>query len=173
MKNQEQNVNQHLRIMHACEKGATGVYYGHRLVAALFYRDLITALTDMHTHEMEHYNIFSALMKSRGAKGVFLPVAWCGGGIIYGVFTALLGRNAIWKSTATIEAIVEKELIEAADSLKNDYFEIYTAIHKILIDEIQHKEAGEAYNGQGRFDYAVSQTATYVAVLAKKLAIIF
>ncbi|MBC7755418.1 MAG: hypothetical protein H7Z20_02025 [Bdellovibrio sp.] len=65
---------------------------------------------------------------------------------------------------------VEKELIEAADSLKNDHFEIYTAIHKILLDEINHKEAGEAYNSHGKLDSAVSQTATYVAILAKKLA---
>ncbi|MBC7755417.1 MAG: demethoxyubiquinone hydroxylase family protein [Bdellovibrio sp.] len=93
MKNQEQNVDQHLRIMHACEKGATGVYYGHRLVATFFYRDLIPTLTEMHAHEMEHYTIFSKLMGKRGVKVVFLPIVWCGGGIIYGVFTALLGRK--------------------------------------------------------------------------------
>lgn len=47
-----------LRIIHACEKGATGVYYGHRLIAKLFFKDMVKALDEMHQHETEHFNLF-------------------------------------------------------------------------------------------------------------------
>ena len=47
-----------LRIIHACEKGATGVYYGHRLIAKLFFKDMVKTLDEMHQHETEHFNFF-------------------------------------------------------------------------------------------------------------------
>ncbi|CAN0481145.1 unnamed protein product, partial [Phaeothamnion confervicola] len=114
--------------MHACEKGATGVYWGHRAVARVFYRDMIVQLDEMHGHEVSHYAIFGELMMARGVRTVIAPVFWCAGGIVYGVVTALAGRRAIWRSTAVIEAIVERELKEAADFFEERDSEIHGAI---------------------------------------------
>ena len=50
---QNKEIETQLRIIHACEKGATGVYYGHRIIAKLFFRDMITTLDEMHRHETE------------------------------------------------------------------------------------------------------------------------
>ena len=52
---QNKEIETQLRIIHACEKGATGVYYGHRIIAKLFFRDMITTLDEMHRHETEHF----------------------------------------------------------------------------------------------------------------------
>jgi ubiquinone biosynthesis monooxygenase Coq7 len=162
---------QHLRVMHACEKGATGVYWGHRAVASIFYRSLIPQLTQMHAHEVEHFALFGALMKRRGIRGVFAPVLWCAGGIIYGIATGIGGPRAVWKSTAVIESIVEKELLEAAQFFQSRDPETYALIQLILEEETEHKRLGEAQApGQKQLDGLVSSAAHAGATASKKLA---
>ncbi|NJS37530.1 MAG: hypothetical protein HC765_15835 [Brachymonas sp.] len=129
--------------MHACEKGATGVYWGHRAIAKVFYRDLIAQLDEMHGHEVEHYAIFGQLMKARGVRSVIAPVFWCVGGILYGIVTALAGRRAIWRSTAVIESIVTRELKVAADFFENRDSEIHQAILRILEEKAAHMAVGQ------------------------------
>lgn len=167
----EPDYQRHLRIIHACEKGATGVYWGHRLVAALLYRNMLPQLNEMHRHEVEHFEIFGRLMHTRGVRTVIAPVFWCLGGILYGVVTALAGRRAIWKSTAVIEGIVERELNEAARYFQTRDAEIHQAIQQILIDELEHKHAGEANSpGTAPIDGVIEPTAKGGAIAAKELA---
>jgi demethoxyubiquinone hydroxylase (CLK1/Coq7/Cat5 family) len=64
----------HLRVMHACEKGATGVYWGHRAVARVCFPDLVPELSVMHGHEVEHFAAFGRLMRARGVRTVIAPV---------------------------------------------------------------------------------------------------
>jgi ubiquinone biosynthesis monooxygenase Coq7 len=164
-------VDRHLRVIHACEKGATGVYWGHRLVAWVLYRDLVAALTEMHAHEMQHYDLFGKLIAEKRSRKVFAPVLWCAGGIVYGFLTALMGRRAIWRSTAVIESIVEKELTAAAAFFEARDRRIYEAIQTILIDEVEHKErAAEASPGLGRVDAVVTPAAEKGAAVSKTLA---
>ncbi|WP_394559511.1 demethoxyubiquinone hydroxylase family protein [Aquipseudomonas alcaligenes] len=161
----------HLRIIHACEKGATGVYWGHRLIATLLYRNMLPQLNEMHRHEVEHFEIFGKLMQARGVRTVITPVFWCVGGILYGVITALAGRRAIWRSTAVIEAIVERELNEAAIYFQIGDPEVYQAIQQILIDELEHKLAGEANSpGAASIDRVIEPAARGGATAAKELA---
>ncbi len=136
-------LNQHLRVIYACEKGATGVYWGHRVVAAVFFRDLIAPLSEMHAHEMEHFARFGEILKARGARRVSFPLLWCAGGIAYGVLVALFGRQSVWTSTVTIEAIVERELMAAATVFKEADPQAYEHIHTILLDELAHKNGAE------------------------------
>ena len=163
--------DRHLRVIHACEKGATGVYWGHRLVAWLFYRDLVPQLTQMHAHEMEHYALFGALIREKRTRRVPFPVLWCGGGIIYGLFTALLGRRAIWKSTEIIETIVERELTEAAQFFEGRDATVHGTILRILEDERRHREEAQAHCPEAaRVDTVVRPAAQGGALLSKKLA---
>lgn len=78
----------------------------------------------MHGHEVEHFALFGQAMRSRGIRPVVAPRVWCFGGIVYGVLTALAGRRAIWRSTAVIEDIVERELTEAAAFFKEHDAEV-------------------------------------------------
>ncbi|WP_398496241.1 demethoxyubiquinone hydroxylase family protein [Variovorax sp.] len=161
----------HLRVMHACEKGATGVYWGHRFVAYFFMRDVVAALTEMHGHEVEHFAVFGRLMRARGVRPVIAPVFWCVGGIGYGVVTAAFGRRAIWRSTAVIEEIVERELTEAARFFQSRDEEVYTAITVILEEELAHKQLGEKNSpGDRSIDKIVTPLADAGAATAKRLA---
>lgn len=161
----------HLRIMHACEKGATGVYWGHRLVASMFFRDIVPQLVEMHGHEVEHFAVFGRLMRARAVRPVVGPFLWCAGGIAYGVLTALGGRRAIWRSTAVIEGIVERELIEAVHFFKERDSEVYRAIVTILEEEIAHKNQGEANSpGEQSLDKIVTPLAKAGALASKGFA---
>lgn len=161
----------HLRVMHACEKGATGVYWGHRAIATVFYRSLVPQLTQMHAHEMEHFALFSALMKERGVRGVFAPILWCAGGIAYGMVTGMGGPRAVWKSTAVIEAIVERELHDAAHFFEFRDPEVFATIQHVLRDEVEHRRAGEdEAPGYQPLDNIVSAAANAGASASKKLA---
>lgn len=161
----------YLRIMHACEKGATGVYWGHRLVASLFFRDLVPQLTEMHGHEVEHFAVFGRLMRARAVRPVVGPVLWCAGGIGYGVLTALGGRRAVWRSTAVIEDIVERELNEAAHFFEKWDSEVHRAIVTILQEELTHKHQGEANSpGEQPLDKIVTPLAKAGALASKGFA---
>jgi ubiquinone biosynthesis monooxygenase Coq7 len=167
----EREAARHLRVIHACEKGATGVYWGHRLVAWLLFRDIVPQLTNMHAHEVEHFALFGALLRQRGVRHAFAPVAFCAGGIAYGFVTALGGRRAIWRSTAVIEGIVERELLEAAAFFEARDPEVHAAIHRILLDELEHKQAGERQSpGSAPLDEAVGAAARTGAAASKGIA---
>lgn len=161
-----------LRIIHACEKGATGVYYGHRLIAKLFFKDMVKALDEMHQHETEHFNLFGYFFAQYKNAVVLPSILWCAGGIIYGLLIGLLGRNAIWISTASIENIVNKELDEAAIFFKEKDIEIHHAVLDIQKDEIHHQKiASEHADFANNLAKIISYFAQQCAYLAKFLAI--
>ena len=62
------NIEKELRIMHACEMGAVGVYRGHKCVARYFFRKNLADLDNMRFHEKDHAAIFSSLLKERNAR---------------------------------------------------------------------------------------------------------
>jgi ubiquinone biosynthesis monooxygenase Coq7 len=125
----------------------------------------------MHSHEMEHFALFTELMRQRVVRPVVAPVFWCAGGIAYGVATALFGRRAIWKSTAVIEGIVERELMQAALYFENTDREVHGAMQRILVDELQHKQLAESRApGAGSIDGVVSTAAKTGASVSKHLA---
>ncbi|WP_016954573.1 demethoxyubiquinone hydroxylase family protein [Catenovulum agarivorans] len=132
-------IDKQLKIMHACEKGATGVYYGHRLVAKLLYQDIIPELDEMHRHEVEHYKIFGQYIAQRKFSSVLFPTLWCGTGILYGLVVGILGRNAIRVSTSTIESIVDKEMTLSIQTLMPIRPELANEVSKILEDEREHQ----------------------------------
>ena len=57
------SIEKELRIMHACELGAVGVYRGHKCVARYFFRTNLAELDNMRFHEKDHAEIFSSLLK--------------------------------------------------------------------------------------------------------------
>ena len=166
------DIETQLRIIHACEKGATGVYYGHRLVAKLFFKDMLSHLDEMHQHETEHFNLFGGFL-AQYKNTVALPtLLWCIGGIIYGVLIGLFGKNAIWVSTASIENIVNKELDIAALFFKDKNMDIYNAVLEIQKDELSHQNIASQNSD---FDHylakIIANIAQQCAYLAKFLAI--
>jgi len=54
-------------------------------------------------HEKEHYATFDRLLKKRSVRSCYALWLWGFGGALLGFTTALLGRNAIWICTNSIE----------------------------------------------------------------------
>lgn len=169
---ENREIETQLRIIHACEKGATGVYYGHRIIAKLFFADIVIDLDQMHQHETEHFNLFGNFLTQYKTSITLPSIFWCVGGIIYGTFIGILGRNAIWVSTAKIENIVNKELDDAAEFFKEKNIDIYNAVLQIQKDELNHHDiAQQNANFNQPIAKMVTRIAQQCAYFAKFLAI--
>lgn len=140
------SIDKELRIMHACELGAVGVYRGHKCVARYFFRANLSDLDNMRFHEKDHVSIFRGLLKERNARFCFAYQLFFIGGLFYGVTVGLLGIRAIGASTYTIEEIVNKEFELALLKLENDRA-ICTKIRAIQLEEQQHRDSGKELSG--------------------------
>jgi demethoxyubiquinone hydroxylase (CLK1/Coq7/Cat5 family) len=70
-----------------------------------------------------------------------------------------------------IEGIVERELLEAAAFFDGRDPEVHQAIHRILLDELEHKRAGESQvTGSAPIDAAVNAAAKAGAAASKEMA---
>lgn len=142
----EGTVARELRVMHACEKGAVGVYRGHKCVARYFFRTRLEDLDSMRFHEREHSYIFARLLAERGWRQCYFSGLWFWGGLFYGVLVGMLGLKAIGTSTAVIERIVDHEF-ELALSRLTDEPEICQIIRQVQIEEREHRTRGELLAG--------------------------
>jgi len=144
------NIEKELRIMHACELGAVGVYRGHKCVARYFFRTSIFELDTMGFHESDHAEIFRNLLLDHQARLCFLYPLFFVGGLFYGVIVGFLGLRAIGTSTYAIENIVNDEFYIALKKLKNQDA-ICKKIREIQLEEQQHLEAGKQLAGDNYF----------------------
>lgn len=164
------SIEKELRIMHACERGAVGVYRGHKCAARYFFRSTIPALEEMRFHEKDHAQIFKDLLKSRNARLCYGHPLFFFGGLVYGVFIGLFGRRAIGVSTQTIENIVNTEFNIALEKFKTEV-QIYNQILAIQQEELHHQSTGERLAGNSYFlSRTISKVAMAGAFTAKFLA---
>lgn len=164
------SIEKELRIMHACEVGAVGVYRGHKCAARYFYRTQLSDLDNMRFHEKDHASIFRGLLEKRNARLCFAYQLFFLGGLVYGVIVGLLGLKAIGTSTYTIEKIVNKEFDLALIELKNESL-ICAEIKAIQLEEQLHRDAGKELAGNDYPLYClVEKLAKTGAYTAKYLA---
>lgn len=164
------NINNELKIMHACELGAVGVYRGHKCVARYFFRTNLAELDSMRFHERSHAEIFANELANRGARTCYLNKLFFWGGLFYGVFIGLLGLKSIGISTSTIETIVVHELNEVLEGIDSTS-ELYSTIKNVQLEEMAHKDSGKELAGEGFWLTSfVSNVARVGAYTAKNLA---
>jgi len=160
------SIEKELRIMHACELGAAGVYRGHKCVARYFFRANLSNLDNMRFHEKDHASIFRNLLKERDARLCFAHQLFFIGGLFYGVIIGLLGLKAIGTSTYTIEEIVNDEFELALIKLESDS-SICTKIRAIQLEEQQHRDSGKELAGNNYALFGVveriAKTGAYTA----------
>jgi ubiquinone biosynthesis monooxygenase Coq7 len=168
--NTDKNTEKELKVMHACELGAVGVYRGHKCVARYVFRQALAELDKMRSHEKNHVGIFRNLLDDRKLKPCVAYPLFFWGGLFYGVFVGLLGLRAIGESTKTVESIVVKELGDSLVELAHDK-EIVRVIQEVKIDEMNHQSVGAEYSGESsRFLGFVSRIAKNGAYTAKYFA---
>lgn len=132
-----------IRVDHAGELGAINIYRAQLSIAKLFYKDIVPELSDMLTHEKEHFSTFNNLLLRRSIRSCYALWFWAIGGYILGLITGLLGRNAIWVCTNAIETTVLHHLDWQLNFLHKHDLEAHNAVHSIKSDEEAHQKLGE------------------------------
>ena len=141
-----------LRLDQAGEYGAIRIYSSQLLIARLFYKDIVSKLEEMISHEKEHYQIFSNLLVARGMRPFHSIRFWAIGGFAMGLITAMLGRKAIWICTDAVETTVLHHLEWQLEFLGGNDREAHSAVSSIVADEESHQQFGQN-NGRNSFLY--------------------
>jgi 3-demethoxyubiquinol 3-hydroxylase len=132
-----------LRVDHAGEFGAINIYRSQLGLARLLYKDIVPKLEEMLAHEREHFRRFDSIMKARGVRSCYALHIWAAGGAIVGFITGLLGRNAIWVCTDSIESTVLHHLEWQLSFLSAQDAEVHAAVLSIQADEEAHRDFGQ------------------------------
>lgn len=162
-----------LRVDHAGEYGAINIYKAQLFIARIFYRDIVLQLEEMLSHEKVHFSTFNKILVARSIRRCYAIHLWAFGGFLLGLFTALIGRNAIWVCTNSIESTVLHHLEWQLDFLSKNDSEVHQAVLSIKADEEAHQEFGQA-NGKSSLVYKpifyIVRQATEIAIwLSSKL----
>lgn len=141
-----------LRVDHAGEYGAIHIYKAQLFIARLFYQDIVWQLEEILAHEIVHLRTFNTILVARSIRRCYAIHLWALGGFLLGLFTALLGRNAIWVCTNSIESTVLQHLEWQLEFLSNNDLEVYAAVLGIKADEEAHQKCAHA-NGKSSLIY--------------------
>jgi ubiquinone biosynthesis monooxygenase Coq7 len=134
-----------LRVDHAGEFGAINIYRAQLALARRFYRDIAPKLEEMLAHEREHFQRFDSILKARRIRSCYALYIWAAGGAIVGFITGLLGRNAIWVCTESIESTVLHHLEWQLSFLSVHDAEVHAAVQSIQGDEEAHRDFGQTH----------------------------
>jgi ubiquinone biosynthesis monooxygenase Coq7 len=162
-----------MRVDHAGEFGAIQIYRAQRLVAKLFYRDIVAQLDVMLEHEQAHFGLFDGWLKTNKVRHCYALWFWAAGGFMLGLFTALLGRKAIWVCTDAIESTVLHHLVGQLDFLQQHDTAAYQAVLSIKTDEEDHQQHGATHGSKSwiywPIHWVVKSTTTTAIWLSTKL----
>jgi ubiquinone biosynthesis monooxygenase Coq7 len=127
-----------LKVNHAGEYGAIRIYQAQLCVARRRYPDIVPFLDETLGHEIEHCALFRNAMPKRRAKPCRVLSLWGNGGLVLGLLTALLGRQAIWICTEAVEATVHQHLDDQLYFLQSRDAELHALISGIQQEELHH-----------------------------------
>ncbi|NKI71070.1 demethoxyubiquinone hydroxylase family protein [Collimonas pratensis] len=129
-----------LKVDHAGEHGAVNIYAAQIFMARFTAPALVRELLEFKSHEEKHRSLFSAELQRRGLRRC-RSYWFCGvGGFILGLFTGLLGVQAISATTASVERVVLKHLQDQLISLASTDDAAVAVISKIVAEEQQHHD---------------------------------
>lgn len=140
-----------LKVNHAGENGAVGIYAGQILVARITARALVSELKEFKSHEEKHRAIFSAELQRRGLQPCRSYWLCAVGGFTLGAITALFGRRAIAATTVAVERVVLGHLKQQLRVLAGKDEAAVEAISKIVAEEQQHHDQSAVHAGVGGF----------------------
>lgn len=133
-------VEQILRVDHAGEQGAIGIYRAQLSISSILKRRCVVEIKEMLEHERRHHQAFEALLAQRKIRPCRAIKLWAFGGLVLGAVTALLGERAIWVCTAAVENIVNRHLEHQVEFLTGRDPEVLAAVESICDDELRHKQ---------------------------------
>lgn len=129
-----------IKVDHAGENGAVNIYRAQKLMAYLRAPSLLPDLAEFQTHETQHRQIFSNYLNSRNIRRC-ISYHLCGaGGFILGIFTGLIGKQAIFATTYAVENVVLEHLKHQMDSLEDVDVAAFNCVKDIYNDEQEHHD---------------------------------
>lgn len=143
--------NRILKVNHAGEHGAIGIYSGQILMARLTAPKMLAQLREFRSHERRHRAIFGAELERRGRRRC--RSYWlCGiGGFFLGATTGLLGSSAIAATTTAVESVVLRHLKQQLVLLQGRDTAAVVAISSIVTEEQQHHDQSLGHVQAGTF----------------------
>jgi len=151
-----------LQVNHAGECGAIAIYGAQISLSFLLPAETRQFLRHAVGHEREHAAKFRAAMKARGIRPLPCTMFWVCGGFLLGLISLFGGNRGVMACTAAIEQAVHGHLDEQIAWLRGRDEHLATVISGILVEEIQHKEHGEA-----GFDPECALAAAYTGMIRK------
>ena len=129
-----------LKVDHAGEHGAVGIYTGQILMARLTAPHLVDALNGFRAHERRHRRLFDTELRRRDRPRC-RSYAVCGfGGLVLGLLSGLLGAKAIAATTVAVERVVLRHLAHQLEVLGDVDPAAAAAISAIVDEERQHHD---------------------------------
>ena len=162
-----------LKLDQAGEYGAIYIYSAQLLIARILYKNIVSTLEEMISHEKEHYKTFTDLLEARSMQPFHTIKLWAVGGFVLGFLTAILGRKTIWICTDAVETTVLDHLEWQLEFLSKNDSEAHAAVFSIVADEKAHQEFGQSH-GENSLFYApiffiVKKSTEFAIWLSAKL----
>ncbi|MDO8039835.1 demethoxyubiquinone hydroxylase family protein [Janthinobacterium sp. SUN137] len=145
-----------MKVNHAGEQGAIGIYTGQIFMARWTASHIVQELRAFRAHEREHRTIFHDVLKRRGLPRCRSYYLCAAGGYALGIITGLCGARAISLTTVAVERVVLQHLRHQLTMLSEDDDAVH-AIAAILRDEQEHHDQASIYTqGSGMFGRMLS-----------------
>jgi ubiquinone biosynthesis monooxygenase Coq7 len=141
----DRGVHDIIKVDHAGEFGAIGIYQAQRLVARWRTPNLVPMLTDLLEYERAHYALFDNHVRQRGVRRCRVFPLWRAGGWVLGATTAVFGRSAIAACTEAVESVVVAHLRQQIGYLRDTEPELAADIASILAEEEGHRDIARNY----------------------------
>jgi ubiquinone biosynthesis monooxygenase Coq7 len=167
-----------IRVDHSGELGAKVIYQGQILATKSWHhkqKELLIELNQLYKTELEHYNYFDQLLKTKRVRPSFLIALWQVLGFALGYFSALLGTKMAMATTVAIEEVIADHYLEQLEILKRfSEKDLQSKIEQFLGEEVEHLKTGlnwEATSLKGYSYYKkIIKISTKTAIyLAKRL----
>jgi ubiquinone biosynthesis monooxygenase Coq7 len=116
---QNDRLGEMLRVDHAGETAAVGIYRGQRVVfSGLSHKQyLAEQFAHMQAEEQVHLDTFDQALRERGERPTAMIGLWQGLSFALGAGTALLGEKAAHACTEAVENVIEQHYQDQIDEL--------------------------------------------------------
>ena len=132
-----------IKVDHTGENGAVNIYRAQAFGARLFARDLIPEIKENQAHEEKHRDIFASQLENWGVRRCVSFHLSGIGGFVLGLFTGLMGRQAIHATTFAVEHVVLEHLEHQLSYLKETNSDAFECVAAIVADEQEHHDHAE------------------------------
>ena len=172
MLDENEYLQQVIRVNHAGEYGAKRIYHGQMHV--LKNHACYPVLKHMAEQEEEHLEYFSRQLEERNIRPSALMPLWHIAGYTLGAATALLGKEAAMACTVAVEEAIDEHYREQLDRIDEKESDLKEKIETFRLQELEHKEIGIEHEAKKAVAYPVLKflikTGSRVAItLAKKV----